>query len=67
LGKKEDNQPKVKLTQMQPEKSTDTRKSAPVRTANGAEFWRGGALFIWLRGKVSRAVRRRNRLGAYYR
>ncbi|MDK4555637.1 hypothetical protein QG071_05970 [Kingella kingae] len=55
MAKKEDNQPKVNLTQMQPEKSTDTRKSVQVRTANGAEFWRGGVLFNGEWREVSRA------------
>ncbi|MDK4624177.1 hypothetical protein [Kingella kingae] len=46
MAKKEDNQP---------EKSTDTRESVQVRTANGAEFWRGGVLFNGEWREVSRA------------
>ncbi|MDK4527094.1 hypothetical protein QG034_09595 [Kingella kingae] len=55
MAKKEDNQPEVNPTQMQPEKSTDTRKSVQVRTANGAEFWRGGVLFNGEWHEVKRA------------
>ncbi|WP_038321618.1 hypothetical protein [Kingella kingae] len=55
MAKKEDNQPKNQPDANQPEKSTDTRESVQVRTANGAEFWRGGVLFNGEWREVSRA------------